>query len=116
MAISTTLRNAIVEEIDTQIATGSGTALFQLVDAAGTTVYLQYSYDADPLAAAAGGQAASSFVATTVVGLVTGTATHYKILNRDGTELDFRPLSASVEVVLGEDYTANSVLINQPAS
>lgn len=116
MAISTALRNAIVETVDSQIATGSGTALFQLVNSAGTTVYLQYSYDTDPLATAAGGQALSNFVATTAAGLVTGTATHYKILSRDGAEKDFRPLSASINIVLGENYTANSILINQPAS
>lgn len=116
MAISTTLRNALVETVDAQIATGTGTALFQLVNSAGTTIYLQYSYNTDPLATAAGGQATSSFAATTATGLVTGTATHYRILNRDGTELDFRALSASIDITLGEDYVANSVLINQPAS
>lgn len=116
MALSTAARNAAANAVVDLIDVGAGTSTVEFGNSDFSTIYLTFSFPATAFGNASGGIATGAGTPYSATGAATGTATHYRVSDKDGTVVDERILSTSVSVTSGQSYSMNSITFTQPGS
>lgn len=103
------VQDAIVDAVTALIDAGAGTATLEYGDSTFATIYATANLNSTPFAAASGGTANANGLPLTAVGAVTGTATHYRFKDKDGTVVDSQPLPVSRAFVSGQNKPINQL-------
>ena len=116
MALSTAARNAAANAVVDLIDVGTGTAIVEFGNSDFSAIFLTFNFPATAFGDASGGIAPAVSTPYSATGVASGSATHYRVKDKDGTVIDDRALAAAISVTLNQNYTMNSATYTQPAA
>lgn len=122
--IATSVRNAMCDAFVDQIDVGSGTAVLRIYNAGFSTLLAELSFSSTAFGSASNGTATANSISDDTSANATGTASVFRVLNKDGTTVFEGTVGVSgadinfnsVSITSGDRISISSMTVTMPAS